>query len=334
LRARPCPFCAVGPVLITVGWLWLWLLVPFRPEAIRFHPAVADVFAALHNVPPTELLVSFDALSIHVPGEQTPGGEKCGFFRAPWWHTDQGPAPTGLKHAGGGEPDYCVQGQVVLNGARSCDATLGILDGSHLHWREFFETFPAKDPRADWQQLDSANPAHVEFFTSRGCAVVRVAAPEGSMVLWDSRAMHCGVEPERGRPAPYPQRMVTYMCMLPRPHPSTKGLGTLLARRRTAYEEARVTSHHPFRWHTFPMKPRTYGEEEPDVLRPTVDPLEELPPRARALVDGGLEYTMQVAAAQGGSRPARKRAGGGGGSGSRKRSCVVDLTADTDSDSS
>ncbi len=73
---------------------------------------MADVFATLHGVAPTDLLTSFDALSVHVPGERVPGGEARGFFKAPWWHTDQGPEPRGLAHAFGDQADYCVQGQV------------------------------------------------------------------------------------------------------------------------------------------------------------------------------------------------------------------------------
>jgi hypothetical protein len=274
---------------------------------------VANVFATLYGVPREHLLTSFDALSVHVPGERVVGGEARGFFRATWLHTDQGPDTKGIKHAGGGVPDYCVQGQVVLEAARDVDATLMVLPGSHKLARKFFKAFPPKDPCMDWQQL--TDPLQEKWFEERGCVRTRVAAPEGSMVLWNSSTVHCGVEPVRGRPAPYPVRQVVYVCMLPRPAPGTKGLAKLLERRRKTYEEARVSSHHPLRPRTFPLNPRTYGAAVPVVVPPTVDRLCDLPPDARALVDGGPAYAQEVAATHAGAKkgkPARKRSSPGG----------------------
>ena len=262
------------------------------------------MFATLHGVSPDELFASFDALSVHLPPERTPGGEKCGFFRSTWLHTDQGPASSKIKHPHGNVPDFCVQGQVVINGARECDATLLVLPGSHRFAPAFFEAFPPKDPEEDWQQLK--DPRHEEWFAKQGCVRTRVAAPEGSMVLWNSSTVHCGVEPERGRPAPYPIREVVYVCMLPRPVIGTKGLAKLLKRRQDIYNGGRVSSHHPLRPRTFPVAPRTYGGKPCQVQRPTGFQLSDLPPAARVLVDGGPAYVKAASGWKGAKAPPKK----------------------------
>jgi hypothetical protein len=83
-------------------------------------------------------------------------------------------------------PPSPLHAQVLLTGARACDATLAVLDGSHKHWPGFFQTFKVASPGDDWQKLDGQ--AQLAYFTDRGCKEVRVAAPEGAMILWNSRA--------------------------------------------------------------------------------------------------------------------------------------------------
>ena len=68
--------------------------------AIRQHPRVAAVFSTLWGCAADDLLVSFDALSIHLPPEKTrtpSTGKPRGWFRpgSEWFHTDQGPLTPG-----------------------------------------------------------------------------------------------------------------------------------------------------------------------------------------------------------------------------------------------
>jgi hypothetical protein len=270
-------------------------------EALRFHPATRALFARVFGT--SDLLVSFDAASVHLP---RPGK---GYFRKSWIHTDAGPGNAHLET----EDAQCVQAQVVLNTARECDGTLLVYDGSHKLWQAYFDKFPppsAAEGRKDWQRINEEDPAQVEFFS--GCAKVRVAAPAGSVVLWYSRTFHCGAEPLKDRPAlpdgSLPIRMVSYVCMMPRPAlPATpsaaRALLKLLTRRRQIYDkdgkgtDPRSSTHHPLRPRTFGRKPQTRGAPMPVMVAPVVVPYEDLEPQAQALVDGGPGFVEAVRAA-------------------------------------
>ena len=88
--------------------------------AIRAHARVAGVFAELWSTRAEDLLVSFDALSIHFPPEvtRTPSGKPRGWFKPgnEWWHTDQGPRTPGdcvqVQHR---RVTVCVHGTLQLH---------------------------------------------------------------------------------------------------------------------------------------------------------------------------------------------------------------------------
>ena len=178
----------------------------------------------------------------------------------------------------------CVaaQGLVSLNDVRDVDATLCVLSGSHLLWREFFEAFPpaAKASGADWHKLTT--PQHVAFFTSRGCAAVAVPMAAGSLALWNSKTFHFGREPLASRPSPA-TRIVAYVCMTPCPGLRQPGTAAMLARKLGSLAAGRTTTHWPHRVQLFPMAARTYGRAPPRVTAPTPPALEDLTPLARLL---------------------------------------------------
>ena len=43
------------------------------------------------------------------------------------------------------------------------------------------------------------NDDQIEFYKNKGCNERYIRCPKGSMVFWDSRTLHCGVEPRKGR---------------------------------------------------------------------------------------------------------------------------------------
>eukprot|EP00128_Syssomonas_multiformis_P009917 Colp12_sorted_trinity150504_noHs@30990 len=219
---------------------WVW--------KIRENPAVAGVFAELWRCSSaTDLLVSFDGVSIHMPPEIT----KRGVFRKGWLHTDQGSTLVG---------HHCWQGQVNLRDVNEGDATLTIMPGSHALHTEFWKHFGLVE-KDNWFKLDDEKfPEHRAFFVDRGCEEVAILAPAGSLVLWDSRAMHYGREPSRDRRVSN-HRFVAYVCMTPRRLASPKDL----EKKRKAFQQARMTSHWPHKPKLFPMLPRTYGREIPKL---------------------------------------------------------------------
>ena len=81
------------------------------------------------------------------------------------------------------------------------------------------------------------------------------------MVLWDSRTVHCGKEPDKNR-SNKKFRNIVYLCMTPRKW----CLNRDIKKRIKAFEETRLTSHWPHKPKLFPKNPRTYGGDIPNVV--------------------------------------------------------------------
>lgn len=76
-----------------------------------------------------------------------------------------------------------------------------------------------------------------------------MSAPAGSLLLWDSRCVHCNT-PALSRPHSPPDeplRMVAYICMTPR-HLAPPDV---LASRKMAYTKRQSTSHWPHKFFAF-----------------------------------------------------------------------------------
>lgn len=215
---------------------------------LRQNMKCVEPFARLWNCQPDELLTSFDAASFHMPPETT----KIGWHKNAWFHSDQSYTRNNFE---------CVQSWVTAFDVNKYDATLAIYEGSHRYHREFAEQFNVTNT-SNWYKLESDEQRN--FYKDRGCTENRIMCPKGSMVFWDSRTIHCGVEPSLGRNMPN-FRCVAYLCYMPR-ELSTKAQ---LNKKIKAFDEMRMTSHWPCKVKLFPKMPRTYGAE--------VKPIEELP---------------------------------------------------------
>jgi hypothetical protein len=210
---------------------------------IRQHPKVCKTFETIWTVPKNDLLVSFDGLSVHLPPEKT---KKGWYLKNEWFHTDQS----------FNKPNKCcIQGLVNLYPVNNKDASLSILEGSHLLHQEFKNNFNP-DNTDDWYKLKINEK---KFYTDRGCNEFAVKAGIGSIVLWDSRTIHQGKEPEKTREQEN-FRIAVYVCMLPRNTSNNK----YLEKKRKAFNELRLTSHWPNKPKLFPKSPRTYGGDIPE----------------------------------------------------------------------
>jgi hypothetical protein len=243
---------------------WVW--------DVRTNPAVAQAFANLWQCEPNELLCSFDGISYAPPHEIT----NRGYYRGnDWFHCDQRYSATPQQAA------ECYQGWVTAYDVRPGDATLTYLEGSHLLHREFVAAFPdaINDSKGDWLKL---NAKQLAWYKER-CPVRLVSCPAGSLVLWDSRTIHAGKEALKDRAQPN-ERLVVYVCMTPR----EKASKAVLTKRIKAFETQRMTSHWPHRCKLFPLLPRTYGGEIPNVRKLAKPKLNQL---GRCLV--GYEKSMK-----------------------------------------
>jgi ectoine hydroxylase-related dioxygenase (phytanoyl-CoA dioxygenase family) len=203
---------------------------------IRQHPNVIQVFEKIWNIDSSELLVSFDGLSIHLPPEKT----NRGFYNNNgdnWFHTDQSSNKIG-KH--------CIQGLINLYPVNDGDATLSIIEKSHLKHESFFIDNSIKN-KSDWYQLKDND---IDYFKNNNQYAIK--ADIGSIILWDSRTFHQGIGSNKNREKEN-FRMVIYITMLPR---STIKDPKILIKKQKAFQNLKITSHWANNVYTFPKKPQ------------------------------------------------------------------------------
>eukprot|EP00048_Salpingoeca_helianthica_P006094 m.94830 g.94830 ORF g.94830 m.94830 type:complete len:387 (-) comp13877_c0_seq1:21-1181(-) len=272
---------------------------------VRQNPRVAGAFAKLWRVAPEDLLTSTDGMAIHFPpeaiaaaareeerakiaksevtankGEEReeadedddpvyPGGPLANsYYRGgDWFHTDQAP----------GRPELsCVQGLVTAYDMSDGDGTLAVLRGSNKHFAAFASQFGLQGHTAvDWCSIRDESRER-SFFDERGCKRVNVRARAGSLVLWDSRTVHCGCLPQRGRPDPK-IRFVVYVCMKPLPFGASER-AEALKRKREILANRKTSSHWPDGRATFDayMKTATNGAQIGALPQPNLTPLGRL----------------------------------------------------------
>jgi len=211
---------------------------------VRQNPNVVNVFSKIWKTKPEDLLTSFDGCSIHLPPEITGRG----WYRGnSWLHTDQSYTRNNLE---------CIQGFVTAFNINEGDASLTVLEKSHKFHKEFAEKFKITE-KDDWYKL---NDAEMKFYTDKGCARTCVKATAGSLILWDSRTIHCGQEPDKNRKVQN-HRFVIYVCQTPR----SRSTNAQLAKKQKAFNDMRTTSHWPHKIKLFPINPRSYGAPIPKV---------------------------------------------------------------------
>lgn len=222
---------------------------------VRQNKKCVNIFSKFWNCRDQDLLVSFDAASFHLPPEIT----NSGWHRKTWYHVDQSYTRNNFE---------CMQSWVTAFDVNDGDATLAFCEGSHKYHEEFAEYFGII-VKSDWYKLESQE--EFDFYTERGCLEYKIKCPKGSMVFWDSRTLHCGVEAMRGRETEN-YRCVAYLCYTPRKLATKANI----KKKIKAYEECRTTNHWPHKPKLFPKVPRTYGAELKEVCelpRPDINEL-------------------------------------------------------------
>ena len=199
---------------------------------IRQYSNVYQVFEKIWDISVNDLLVSFDGLSIHLPPEKT----KRGWYESNWFHTDQSSKKIG---------NHCIQGLINLYPVNDGDATLSILEKSHYLHQSFFKDNNIINS-SDWYQLKEND---LEYF--KECDECAIKADIGSMVLWDSRTFHQGIEPIINRKNEN-FRMAIYITMMPRTSLTDP---KALIKKQKAFRNLRITSHWANSNFLFPKKP-------------------------------------------------------------------------------
>ncbi|CAJ1942482.1 unnamed protein product [Cylindrotheca closterium] len=213
---------------------------------VRSHERVKSVFETIWGT--DDLVVSFDGASTGFAPEVTGRG----WHRKDWLHIDQSPHRSDFE---------CIQAWVTAEEVGTGDGTLMVLEGSHKLHAEFAKHFGLKKDKAyrsDWLKL---TPEQNQWYRDQGCAELAIECPKGSMVLWDSRTVHAGRSPLKGRATPR-NRFVAYVCMMP----ASRMQPIEWNKKQRACLEGRVTNHWAAsRVKLFPKSPRTYGKPLPVI---------------------------------------------------------------------
>ena len=221
---------------------------------IRQNPKIVDICAHFYNCEPTDLLVSFDGISFLLPPEVT----RCGWTDAKQananYHTDQ----CSKRNKNSQET---LQSWVTGLDVDEGDGTLAFLEGSHRHYKDCGKAF--SHIREDQWYDKTKKDRVMQFYASRGCEEKRIKCPRGSLVLWDSRTVHCGLGALKGRFLPK-LRAVVYLCYMPRVHCSDRDM----AKKRKYMDDLRMTRHLPHIINVFAKVPKTYGKEIPLLTYP------------------------------------------------------------------
>lgn len=215
---------------------------------VRQHEKIIGIFAALWGT--KDLLTSFDGLSISFPPEVT--GKGWARKDSLWLHSDTSFCyPDSAKE----KSEYsCVQSWFTPVEVREGDAALAFLEGSHRYHRQFGTSRGIKD-KSDWYKLSEEE---VKVYTGEyNCSLRKITCPAGSIVLWDSRTIHCGAQPEKTRLLSN-FRFCIYVCMLPRSQANAKQL----VKRIKIFEELRLSRHHPVKVTMFPKNPRVWSKDQ------------------------------------------------------------------------
>jgi hypothetical protein len=212
---------------------------------LRQNPKVLEVFSKIWGVSPEELLVSFDGASVHMPPEITGIGWEQGI---PKLHCDQRLSNNDFE---------CIQSWVTANDINPGDATIAFYERSHTLHKEFAETFNYSMKKDDWHAL---NDSERDFYTKRCGKYKSITCPAGSMVLWDSRLIHCGQRPLASRPS-MNIRLVVFLCYMKRSCITKANL----EKKKKAFNEMRMTSHWPCKVKLFGKKPYTRGNPLEDI---------------------------------------------------------------------
>jgi len=218
---------------------------------IRQNPNVVSVFAELWNCAINDLLVSFDGFGFLLPPENTNEGWQGNTER---YHLDQSLYRT---HFDG------VQGFVTAYDIDDGDATLAFLEGSNNYMNEFIEKFGIIS-ETDWVPFEKE---HIDFFKSK-CLETRMKCPSKSLVLWDSRTVHCGSKPLKNR-SNNNTRCISYVSYSPKNRITDQKLKEKII----AFEALYTSNHYAHNPIYFPTLPNGHDGTTDEYVVPINPPI-------------------------------------------------------------
>jgi hypothetical protein len=215
---------------------------------VRQNPKVVDVFKHIWY-DDDSFAVSFDGVSYHFPPETT----GMGWYKQTKYYKDH---PQFNAKYDWTWDISCIPGYINGYDTNVGDATLSFLEGSHKYHSKFASEFNLKN-RNHWYELTNEN---LSYYLAQGCVEKRIRCPRGSLVLWDSRIVHCDSEPLQGRAQPNFKNVV-YLCYLPRYKCSSSDI----KKKVLAWVNKRMTTYWPCNVRLYPKLPQTHGGPIPTI---------------------------------------------------------------------
>lgn len=219
---------------------------PFAQSLMRSkivtNEKVIGVFADLYGT--KNLVVGQDGCAYIPP-------EAKAIAKSVWTHVDQAPSSydavedeasmTLTNEYENGKK--CIQGFVALT--ENKERTFRIYPKSHVETRKWFLRAGITGTK-NWHKLTRDELEGKEY--------IDLHVRAGSVVLWDSRSWHQGTNSAVGE-----ERLVVYVCMLPRENPLNTAKQA--EKRLKYFAEKRITSHWPYTVHVNGDQPQNYGDK-------------------------------------------------------------------------
>ena len=201
----------------------------------------APIFAEIFECDVNDLLCSFDG------GCFLSSTNKNEYFKQ-WIHNDQQRIYRDF---------CCVQGIVNFVNNDFEDGGLVLVEGSHTIFNEYMNKHPSSG--IVWEPADMSD----KLLSERN--LIKICAPAGHLILFDSRTFHCNVSPFENSKMKF--RMCTYISMQPRNRATQKEL----EKRVKLYEKGRMSGHWTYgSWFKETAEhPRTYGNQnnKPQIIQ-------------------------------------------------------------------
>lgn len=156
-----------------------------------------------------DLLVSFDSLNLSYPRKRD--------LVQSWCHLDTDQRTY---------RNQCYQGVLNFLPNGDKDGGLILVDKSHLILEDYFKRHPSAG--LGWWKVEMNDPEVKKL------SIYKINIPPGHMCLWDSRVIHCNMQPQSSN-----LRLAAYISMQPRTYASEADL----KRRILAFERGQVTGH-------------------------------------------------------------------------------------------
>jgi len=217
----------------------------------REHPNVVRVFEQIHGT--DKLLSSFDGATFSRPPET----KYIMSSALSWLHTDQNLIPESINlESVYTSSYYSIQGVANFEDVEDEDGSLFIGEKSHLVHRELFK-FNKKKPNDNWYKIDKKDLNWLQ--RKQNIIFIKVNAPYGSLILFDSRCIHSGFPAQKRKKMRF--RYVIYVALTP----ASRATERDYANKFKSIKQGRCTTH----WSSNGVKlfgqPRIFGTR-PDYL--------------------------------------------------------------------